>query len=717
MSFAPALSLSLSLSLSFAASAAPPGSAPLPKNPPLPASVTAKPLVIPSAPTTTTTTTTSTTTSAAAYSGLGAESVPPEVMAKFRAAPLPSTVTRRVQAMLDVRSPGAGFLSPDGKKLFFTWAVTGVRQVWRLDGPNTFPVQMTGGEDATTVVDVTRDGKHIVVARDQKGEENPGLYLQRVDGGPLVVVQHKPKVQTQAQLLSDDGRYLYFRSNDKKPESYGIYRYVLSSKSIEPLFSEDGIWSVADRRVAKGQTQGVLLLHKEVGGNMVEVFEYDEAKGTLTPLFGQGEREDYRAFYGAGDDVFAVTPHFSEFRRLYAFDRTAQKLVAVGGDKGEDKWDVVASVDGAARKRILGVRNEGGYTRPLAWDVKTKKTITLPALPKSDLFTWGSSTPDSRYTAVSVDPGVRPSSAYVLDWQTGKLTAWHVPSAPEVDLAAFVPVTLEEFPARDGSKVPMFVRRPSSCAAATPGAPCPVIVDFHGGPESQTMAGFSPRAQLFVDAGFIVVQPNVRGSDGYGKTWLHADDGVKRKDVVTDIEDVSIHIKKAWASKGVAPKVGVMGGSYGGYSTLMAMTMFAGAYDAGVEIVGISNLVTFLMNTAPYRRALRISEYGDPEKDQAALLALSATSYVDRVKAPLLLVQGATDPRVPVGEAIQMYNVMVKQDPRTSMIIFPDEGHGVQKRENQVLWLGHALSFFEQHLRATATKATKPTTTTTKPGG
>ena len=214
------------------------------------------------------------------------------------------------------------------------------------------------------------------------------------------------------------------------------------------------------------------------------------------------------------------------------------------------------------------------------------------------------------------------------------------------------------------------------------------------------MAGFSARAQLFVDAGFVYVQPNVRGSDGYGKTWLHADDGVKRKAVVTDIEDVSVFVKKAWAKGGVTPKVGVMGGSYGGYSTLMAMTFFAGAYDAGVEIVGISNLVTFLVNTAPYRRALRISEYGDPDKERAELLALSPTSYVDRVKAPLLLIQGATDPRVPVGEAIQMHDAMVKKDPRTRMIIFPDEGHGVQKRENAVVMLGHTLAFFEQYLKA-----------------
>ena len=204
------------------------------------------------------------------------------------------------------------------------------------------------------------------------------------------------------------------------------------------------------------------------------------------------------------------------------------------------------------------------------------------------------------------------------------------------------------------------------------------------------------------------MQPNVRGSDGYGKAWVHADDGVKRRDVVTDIQDAALFIKAAWAKGGVSPRVGVMGGSYGGYATLMAMTMFAGSFDAGVEIVGISNLITFLTNTAPYRRALRVSEYGDPDKDRDALLALSPTTWVDKIRGPLLLIQGATDPRVPVGEALQMFEVIDKKNVGAKMIIFPDEGHGVQKRENAVLMLGHSLAFFETWLKTPAPPAALP---------
>jgi dipeptidyl aminopeptidase/acylaminoacyl peptidase len=283
----------------------------------------------------------------------------------------------------------------------------------------------------------------------------------------------------------------------------------------------------------------------------------------------------------------------------------------------------------------------------------------------------------------------------VYEWKTRNLTQWVVPSAPEVDTSKFAVAKLEHYPARDGTKIPMLVRRPARCETEL----CPVVVSFHGGPESQSVPGFSPGAQLYVDAGFVFVEPNVRGSDGQGKKWLHADDGRKRLDVITDIEDAARYIRTAWAKNGKAPKIGVYGGSYGGYSTLVAMTMFAGAYDAGVSNVGMSNLYTFLMNTAPYRRILRASEYGDPEKDKDALLKLSPITYLDRLKAPLLLIQGASDPRVPVGEALQFQQALEAKKVPSKLVIFPDEGHGAQKRDNRVIQIGESISFFEKHLK------------------
>lgn len=625
------------------------------------------------------------------YSGHGAESVPAEVLARYRAPELPGDVSRRVQAMLDVRAPSGGILSPDGKALYFTWGVTGVRQVWRIDGPMRFPVQLTGGEDPTSLVDVTADGKDLVLQRDRKGEENPGLYLQRTSGGPLRVIKHEPKVQTQAQLITDDGRYLYFRANDKKPDSYALYRYVFASGAIETVFEQDGLWAIAGRLDAAER----LLVVREVGSNQTEIFELDEKSRALTPLFGQGEREDYVVAYGAADDVLVLTPKLGEFRRLYRFDR---KLRALAPISPELQWDIDSFSVSRDKRLLFAHVNEGGRTRPRLFDAGSLKERGLPPLPTGEHVTLAPAGRAAGRAILVVDPGTAPASSGVLELASRKVTTWHVPSAPEVDLASFVPVSVEDYPARDGARIPMLVRRPASCAKAV--TPCPVVVDFHGGPEAQARAGFNPRAQLFVDAGFVYVQPNVRGSDGYGKTWIHADDGAKRKQVITDIEDAARHLRTAWAKGGKAPRIGIFGGSYGGYSTLMGMTYFAGAYDVGVEVVGISSLVTFLENTAPYRRALRISEYGDPVADRAVLTELSPITHVHKTQGPMLLIQGATDPRVPVGEAIQMYDALQAKGLPSQLIVFPDEGHGVQKRTNQVLLLGHALAFFERHLKS-----------------
>jgi dipeptidyl aminopeptidase/acylaminoacyl peptidase len=627
--------------------------------------------------------------SATPYSGHGLASVTPELLAEFAPAKLPADVSRRIQAMLDVRAPAAGRLTEAGKALYFSWTISGSRQLWRLDGPQRFPVQMTGGEDATTLTTITPDGRFLVLSRDRKGEENPGLYLQDAAGGPLVEVQHKPNVQTSLAFVSDDSKSLYYRANDIKTESYAIYRYDLATKTREIVFDQPGIWQVADWK-----SDGRLLLAKEVGSNMAEYYEYNPTTKALTPLFGQGEREDYDAGYGASEgEILVKTPKLGEFRRLYSWK--AGKFTPISPDI---QHDVEMFTVDRQKQRILYQTNERGYFKVHGLDAKTFKEIKLPDFPAADNVYIGGTTHNGQFTTFSVDTGKGPIQSFSTDWKTRKLVAWHAGSSPEIDATRFARQTLESYPARDGTAIPMFVRRPASCDK-----PCPVVVAFHGGPESQSKAGFSASAQAFVDAGFIYVEPNVRGSDGYGKTWLHADDGPKRLAVITDIEDCSKHIRSAWADGGKAPKIGIYGGSYGGYSTLIGMTLFAGAYDAGVEVVGFSNIVTFLQNTAPYRRPLRISEYGDPDKDREALLKLSPITYIDKVSAPMLLMQGANDPRVPVGEAVQVYRALAAKKLAAKLYIFADEGHGAQKRENQALMLGHSVRFFQEHLQGKKT--------------
>lgn len=629
------------------------------------------------------------------YSGHGAGSLPAEVVRKYAPPTLDPEVARRIQAMLDVRAPGLGMLSPDGKRLFFGWSITGTPEVWRLDGPKAFPVQMTGGEDRTSLVDITPDGRYLVLSRDHGGQEDPGLYVQPVEGGAVRVIQHLPKVRAFHAFTSADSKWLYFTSNDRKADSYAVYRYDLAADRKEPLFSEDGLWEIADHREEAAETR--LLLQKATGALSSEVYEWGTRGRTLKPLLGQGETTEFSVAYGADpQELLVLTNKLGDFRRLYRW-KPQGGLTPV---TAEMKMDVSGFRIDEARRRVYYTLNEGGYTRLRVLDARTLEPRPFPEMKDADHVYAGTPSRDGRYVTLGVETSRAPRANYVYDWETQSLTQWVLPSAPEVDLAKFAVVRLESYPARDGTKIPMFVRYPARCApeAPTGGDPCPVVVEFHGGPEGQAEPGFRPYAQLFVDAGFIFVEPNVRGSDGYGKAWLDADNGPKRLQVITDIDDAGKYAREHYARGGRAPKVAITGGSYGGYSTLMGMTMFAGTYDAGASIVGFSSLLTFLNNTAPYRRLLRISEYGDPDKDKEALLKLSPITYVDRVKAPLLLIQGLDDPRVPAGEAVQMQEALAARGVPSSLILIEGEGHGAARRAGQVIMVGHTLRFLEEQL-------------------
>ena len=636
------------------------------------------------------------------YAGHGADSVPREKLVKYAPPALPAEVTRRVQTMLDVRGAALGAIAPDGKRLFFTWSITGTPQVWRLDGPKAFPVQMTGGEDRTGVADITPDGTTLILSRDVGGQEDPGLYLQAATGGPLRVVQHKKGTRAALAFVTPDSKTLYYSANDIKPDSYALYRYDIATGQRQLVFDQPGLWSVADKRSDGGGLK--LLLSKATGALSREYAEFDVTTKALTPLLGQDERAEYSMRYAPmAGEFFVLTNKLGEFRRLYRW-KPGGTLAPITPDA---KYDVSGFELDEPRARLYLSISEKGYERARVHDAKTLAELKLPVPADAAAVTVGDVSRDGRFVVIGVDSGKAPRTSFVLDWQSGTIAEWALGTAPEVDVTKFVAPRLESYTARDGTAIPMFVRYPAHCAPeAAPAEPCPVVVEFHGGPEGQATAGFRGFAQLFVDAGFIFAEPNVRGSDGYGRAWLEADNGAKRLDVITDIEDAGKAVRARFTRNGKAPKIAITGGSYGGYSALIGMSMFAGTYDVGVSIVGISNLVTFLQNTAPYRRALRASEYGDLEKDAEALTKLSPTSYLDRVKAPLLIIQGVDDPRVPAGVAIQMQEALEARNVPSKLILIEGEGHGAARRGAQVIMIGHMLQFLEAQLKGSTPTAT-----------
>jgi dipeptidyl aminopeptidase/acylaminoacyl peptidase len=636
-----------------------------------------------------------------AYSGYGADSVSKDVVARFAPPPVDAKLLRSIELMLDVRAPGLGIPAPDGRALYFSWGITGSSQVFRLDAPKAFPIQMTGGDENTSIGGITPDGKWIVLARDAGGQENPGLYLQASSGGPLRAVFHEPKVRAAFAFATPDSREIYFTANDESPDSQTVYRYDLASGTRTRVFGEKGYWGVADYRGSGASLR--LLLAKRPTSLASEFYELEPSTGQLTPLLGVGERALYQAQYAAEPgELLVATDRFRDLATLYRWkigsDASAASFreVATPPDMEVTRFDI-----DLPRHHVYVELNDRGYTKLVALDARTYAQVALPLPGDADHVVAGAASEDGRYVTIGVSTPTAPRASYVWDWQKRELVQWVLPSSPEVDPAAFVPARLASYPATDGTPIPVFVRVPRGCAPDENATadPCPVVVLFHGGPESQAKPGFSTYRQMFVNAGYVLVEPNVRGSSGYGRKWLDADNGRKRVDVIGDIEDASRYARMQFARNGKAPRVGVMGGSYGGYATLVAMTMFAGAYDAGVSNVGIGNLESFLRNTAPYRRALRVSEYGDPERDAEALRKLSPVSYIDRAKDPLLIMQGVNDPRVPVGEAVQMYELLAKRGVPAQLVLYPDDGHGAARRSSAAQQLALTIDFFDRHLK------------------
>jgi dipeptidyl aminopeptidase/acylaminoacyl peptidase len=622
----------------------------------------------------------------AQYQGHGAGTLTQDQLEKFAPLAIDPTSASKIERALDVRSPGGGVLSPDGTKLYFTWNVTGTRQLWLSEKNQTFPVQLTAGSDQVSVEKISPDGKWLAISRDEAGKEYPQLYLMDTSTRNFHLVFAKEKVLASFSHFSPDSKVVYYMANDQGPTSQSAFSYSISSRSSERIFTKEGYWFIADYDANRRWLLGLAK-----GSTAREYHEFDLNSRETTPLFGVDEEESYSALYARDGRLLVLSNKFGDYQRLYEWRRDSgfKPLSA------DIPYDVEEWTADYQRTRILYSINEGGFLKLAGLDLKTKKPLpNLPKFPGSSAIWPLGGTYDGRFDILLIGYSDRPSEPWIHDWKTGKSFQWVRTSTPEVSALDTVVAELQTYPSRDKVNIPMFIYRPKVCLKKT----CPVIVNFHGGPEGQSLPSYSAIHELFFSREFVLIYPNIRGSSGYGKSWLDADNGAKRLEVIGDIEDVALHIRKSFAVNGIPPKIGVMGGSYGGYATMVAMTKFAGAYDAGVAIVGMSDLISFLANTAPYRRQLRVTEYGDPEKDLEALKALSPITHLDKIKSPLMIIQGANDPRVPAGEAVQMYDAMMKKGIEAKLILFADEGHGVAKRGNRVIYYGHLLDFFAKHL-------------------
>jgi len=281
----------------------------------------------------------------------------------------------------------------------------------------------------------------------------------------------------------------------------------------------------------------------------------------------------------------------------------------------------------------------------------------------------------------------------VADLASGRARQVTRSSRAGIPQASFVEPELLRYPSFDGLSIAGFLYRPLT---VRPGDKLHILFIVHGGPESQTQPTFGPITQYFVNRGYAVFAPNVRGSTGYGKRCAHLDDVEKRLDAVADLGYGARYL----IEQGLADpqRIAVYGGSYGGFMVLSALTQYPEIWATGIDIVGIANFLTFLENTGPWRRDLRIAEYGDPEKDRELLQRISPINQVHRIRAPLMVIHGANDPRVPVGEAEQIVAALRARNVPVAYLRYEDEGHGLSKLANRLDAYAKMADFLDEHL-------------------
>ena len=412
----------------------------------------------------------------------------------------------------------------------------------------------------------------------------------------------------------------------------------------------------------------------------------------LTPKSAEKIAWGPATFAKNGKSLFLVTDKGTEFKQLYRMDLATRALAPLSAGLKGDVEGFDLSDDG---KILAFVTSEDGASQLHLLATASGEMMPAPKLPLGVIggLRWHKNNRDLGFT---LSAAKSPCDVYSLDVRSGKIDRWTESETGGLEPQGFVEPELVRIKSIKGLEFSAFVYRPDP--AKFPG-PRPVLINIHGGPEGQSRPVFQGRNNYFLnELGVAVIYPNVRGSTGYGKTFLTLDDDFKREDSVKDIGSLLDWI--ATHPGFDKDRVAVIGGSYGGYMVLACMTHYSDRLRCGVDIVGISNFLTFLKNTQDYRRDLRRVEYGD-ERDPAMaeyLQKISPTTNVDKITKPLFVVQGLNDPRVPVTEAEQMVKAIRDHGNTAWYLMAKDEGHGFQKKKNADFLFYSVIQFLQQNL-------------------
>lgn len=586
--------------------------------------------------------------------------------------------------------PGLAF-SPDRSSVLISHDATGVFNAYWLavdgSGAQTLTASST---NATFAVSAFPADARVLVTADGGGDELNHLFVREADG-TLKDLTPGEKVKAQFLGWKADGSAFYALTNERDPSWMDVYEYSTKDYSRKRLFQNDR-FAVSD--ISPDGRWVSLLLERTSADNNLYVLDLRKRAAKPALITEHAGNVSHEAFTFSPDSTALIygSDAKGEFAQAWRYDlQSGAHSALISAD-----WDVsYVTYSPSGRYRVHAI-NEDASTRLTILDQQQNESLELSGLPQGDIRQVQFDKSET-LVAVTVASDTSPSDVFVAE--VGSRASSRLTRAlnPEIDQSVLVDATIARYPSFDGLMIPGVLYKPQNAAAATP---APAIVLVHGGPGGQSRRGYNAMVQHLVNHGYAVFAANNRGSSGYGKTFYHLDD--KRHGDV-DLKDI-VYARKYlesldWVDKN---KIGIMGGSYGGYMTAAALAFEPDAFDVGVNIFGVTNWVRTLTSIPPWWASFRESlfdEMGDPAVDAERHRAISPLFHAGKIKKPLLVVQGANDPRVLQVESDELVAAVRANSVPVDYVLFPDEGHGFLKRENRIAAQEAYLRFLDQHLR------------------
>ncbi|WP_439632958.1 prolyl oligopeptidase family serine peptidase [Glycocaulis sp.] len=583
---------------------------------------------------------------------------------------IPREVRERLRQYQNVRGAGFSDFAPDGG-IYITTRFGETNQIHHVAQPMGARRQITFYDERTSGATVRPDGSgQFLFTRDVGGDEFFQGFLFDPELSRSVQFT-TDQIRNQGFSWSRDGRMIAWAAAGWGDADYTVYMAdPADPTTAQEILQGEGAMSPVDWSPDGSK----LLIGRYFSINESRLYVLDIEEGSLTQI-NPDETNAYGAarFTASGESIYVVTDEGAEFRRI-------MEIPLEGGDKrivAEHDWDVQAMALSPDGSTIAYTTNEGGISEIYIINAASGERLPGPDLPVG-LIGGITFSPDGNRIGFTHSSAASPGDAWVYDLASRELVRWTQSEVGGLDTSRFSAPELISFESFDGLEVPAFVHRPSG------EGPHPVIVSIHGGPEAQARPGFSSTFQYWLqELGAAVVVPNVRGSAGYGNEYVNLDNVFLRENSVRDIGALLDWI--ATQPDLDESRVVVYGGSYGGYMVLASLVHYSDRLAGGINIVGISNFVTFLENTAGYRQDLRRAEYGDERDPEVRefLESISPANHAHRITAPLFIIQGANDPRVPLSEAEQILAAVREAGGDPWYLVAMDEGHGFARRSNQ----------------------------------